>query len=179
MEPVSETPTEASDYAVLSVAYGAALAGLATQARRRGPIAPHEIVPLSAATFALSKLVVHEKVETWLRRPFVDERPDGRRPKGTRLRYAVGELMSCTRCLGAWSALGLVGLRTASPPVSRTVTTVLAVSAASDFLHSGFTLLCNRGNAERRRAEADEPDPTVARFSVAPPHAVPEQQRAR
>ena len=158
MEPVSETPTEALDYAVLSVAYGAALAGLATHARRRGPIPNGELVPLSAATFALSKLVVHEKVESWMRRPFVDERAGGSRPKGRRLRYAIGELLSCTRCVGAWSALGLVGLRTASPTVSRTVTTVLAVSAAGDFLHSGFTLLCNRANAERRRAEAPEPD---------------------
>jgi len=157
VEPVSETPTEALDYAVLSLAYGAALAGLASQARRREPIPAQDLVPLSAATFALSKLVVHEKVETWLRRPFVEERVDGTRPKGRRLRYAIGELLSCTRCIGAWSALGLVGLRTASPSVSRTVTAVLAVSAAGDFLQSSFTLLCNRANAERRRAEAPGP----------------------
>ena len=106
MEPVSETPTEALDYAVLSLAYGAALAGLASQARRREPIPAQDLVPLSAATFALSKLVVHEKVETWLRRPFVEERVDGTRPKGRRLRYAIGELLSCTRCIGAWSATG-------------------------------------------------------------------------
>jgi hypothetical protein len=111
-------------------------------------------VTLSAATFALSKLIVHEKVETWVRRPFVDERADSRRPKGRRLRYAVGELMSCTRCVGAWSALGLVGLRSVNPPAARTVTTVLAISAANDFLHSGFSLLCRRANVEERRAEA-------------------------
>jgi hypothetical protein len=153
LEPVSQTPTEPVDYALLSAAYGAAFAAVAVQARRRDAIPGPELVSLSAATFALSKLVVHEKVETWLRRPFVDERPDGKRPKGRRLRYAVGELMSCTRCIGAWSALGLVGLRTASPATGRTVTTVLAVSAASDFLNSGFTLLCRRANAEEKRAE--------------------------
>jgi hypothetical protein len=157
VEPVSETPTEAVDYALLSAAYGAALLGLARQARALKPIAAGELVPLSAATFALSKLIVHEKVETWVRRPFVDERPDGRRPKGRRLRYAVGELMSCTRCLGAWSALGLVGLRALNPPMGRTVTAVLAVSGASDFLHSGFSLLCRRANAEERLAEAATP----------------------
>jgi uncharacterized protein DUF1360 len=157
VEPVSETPTEAVDYALLSAAYGAALLGLARQARALEPIPTGELVPLSAATFALSKLVVHEKVETWVRRPFVDERPDGKRPKGRRLRYAVGELLSCTRCLGAWSALGLVGLRALNPPLGRTVTAVLAVSGASDFLHSGFSLLCRRANAEERRAEAATP----------------------
>jgi len=157
VEPVSETPTEAVDYALLSAAYGAALLGLAKQARALEPIAAGELVPLSAASFALSKLIVHEKVETWMRRPFVEEHPDGKRPKGRRLRYAVGELMSCTRCLGAWSALGLVGLRVLNPPVGRTVTAVLAVSGGSDFLHSGFSLLCRRANAEERRAEAGAP----------------------
>jgi hypothetical protein len=65
--------------------------------------------------------------------------------------------MSCTRCLGAWSALGLVGLRALNPPMGRTVTAVLAVSGASDFLHSGFSLLCRRANAEERLAEAATP----------------------
>ena len=71
---------------------------------------------MSAATFALSKLLVHEKAETWLRQPFLEESAEGRRPRGRRLRYAVGELMNCTRCMGAWSALGLVALRVHSPP---------------------------------------------------------------
>ncbi len=66
---------------------------------------------MSAATFALSKLLVHEKAETWLRQPFLEESAEGRRPRGRRLRYAVGELMNCTRCMGTWSALGLVALR--------------------------------------------------------------------
>jgi len=121
------------------------------------PVSAAELLPLSAATFALSKLIVHEKVETWVRRPFVDEHPDGKRPKGRRLRYAVGELMSCTRCLGAWSALGLFGLRTLDPAAARTVTTVLAMSAANDFLHSSFSLLCRRANVEERRAQAPAP----------------------
>jgi hypothetical protein len=37
------------------------------------------------------------------------------------------------------------------------VTAVLAVSGASDFLHSGFSLLCRRANAEERLAEAATP----------------------
>ena len=36
-----------------------------------------------------------------------------RRPRGRGLRRAVGELVTCTRCVGAWSALGIVGLRLA------------------------------------------------------------------
>ena len=108
MDPVERTPTEPADYAALSAVYGALLGGLAHTARGREPIRHAELVPLSAATFALSKLIVHEKVETWIRQPFVDEQGDRKRPKGRRLRYAVGELMTCTRCMGTWSALGLV-----------------------------------------------------------------------
>jgi hypothetical protein len=147
VKPVSQTPTEATDYAALTVAYGALLAGLARSSRGRAPVPAAELVPLSAATFALSKLVVHEKVETWLRKPFVEERPDGKRPRGRRLRYAVGELLNCTRCMGAWSALGLVTLRIHAPSAGRAVTTVLVASAGNDVLHSAFSLLCAKANA--------------------------------
>lgn len=150
MRPVTETPTERTDYFKLSGTYATLLTVLAASGRSRVPIEPRELVPLSAATFALSKLVVHEKVETWLRAPFVHEGGDERRPKGSGLRYAVGELLSCTRCMGAWSALALVGLRLHAPAPSRVVTAVLAASAANDFLQSGFSLLC---------ASANRPDP--------------------
>jgi len=152
LKPVDQTPTEAADYAALSALYGALLAGLAYAARRRDPIPNGELLPLSAATFALSKLIVHEKVETWLRRPFLEEGAEGRRPRGRRLRYAVGELLGCTRCVGAWSALGLVALRLHSPEVGRTATTVLAASAANDAFQSGFSLLCERANAAKESA---------------------------
>jgi hypothetical protein len=147
VKPVAQTPTETADYAALSAVYGALLAGLARSARGRETIPRAELIPLSAATFALSKLIVHEKVDTWLRRPFVEERGDGKRPRGRRLRYAIGELLNCTRCVGAWSALGLVALRAHSPAAGRTVTTVLAASAGNDVLQSAFSLLCAKANA--------------------------------
>ena len=156
MRPVSQTPTEVTDYAALSALYGTLLGATAIVARRHESIPRDELPALAAATFALSKLVVHEKVETWLREPFVEERADGRRPKGRRLRYAVGELLTCTRCTGAWTALGLVGLRLYAPAAGRTVTTVLAASAGSDLLHAGFSWLC--GNANRAK-QAPEPSP--------------------
>jgi Protein of unknown function (DUF1360) len=158
VEPVEQTPTEVADYAAISALYGSLLAGLAYSAREREAISGAELVPLSAATFALSKLIVHEKVETWLRQPFVEERPEGKRPRGRRLRYAVGELLNCTRCVGAWSALGLVALRLHSPAAGRTATAVLAASAGNDVLQTAFSLLCARANATREQA-AGEPRP--------------------
>jgi hypothetical protein len=156
LKPVSETPTEPADYAAISVAYGSLLAGLALSARGREPLRRGDLLPITAATFALSKLVAKEKVESWVREPFVEETSDGRRPKGRGLRYAVGELLSCTRCLGAWSALGLVAVNLHAPRTGRTVTSVLAASAGNDFLQGGFAYLCARSAAAERASAARE-----------------------
>jgi hypothetical protein len=152
VRPVTQTPTEAVDYAVLSSVYGALLGAAALSARDREPVSHAEVPILAAATFALSKLIVHEKVESWIRQPFVDEQPDRRRPKGRRLRYAVGELLTCTRCTGAWGALALVALRLHAPATGRTVATVLASSAGNDMLHAGFQWLCAGANTQSRKA---------------------------
>ena len=161
METVDRTPTEPTDYAALSAIYGTLLAGTAVSARSRGPIPNAELPALAAASFALSKLIVHEKVESWMRRPFVDEARG--KPKGRRLRYAVGELLTCTRCAGAWGALGLVALRLHSPAAGRTVTTVLAASAGNDFLQAGFKAVCSHATRVERAAQAPTPAPPVRR----------------
>jgi hypothetical protein len=148
----NEPPTEPQDYAALNAVFAALLAGAAYAARERtresDPITTRELAVTGAATFALAKVIAKERIGTWMREPFVDEE-DGRRPRprGTRLRHAVGELVTCTRCVGAWSALGLVGLRLASPPTGRVVNDVLAASAMNDWLQAGFKLLCAKTDA--------------------------------
>src|SRR3954447_9163330 len=152
-------PARARDYATLSAGWGAALGTLLLASRDKGdePVKPAEIVPLGVATFALSKLVAKEKVDKWVREPFVDERPDGeRRPKGSGLRYAVGELLTCTRCVGTWSALGLVALRVTRPREARVVSAVLGVSAVNDFAQSGFNWICAKSNAAQSGASEAE-----------------------
>ena len=146
MDPVEHTPTEPVDYAAISATYGALLGTVVLAARDRGEdrIPQSELFGLGAATFALSKLIAKEKAETWMREPFVDEAAG--RPKGRRLRYAIGELLTCTRCVGAWTSLGLVALRVTRPREARVVTTVLATSALNDFLQAAFTALCERAN---------------------------------
>lgn len=157
MDPVSKTPTKPIDYATLSAGYGALLTALVVSARDRGedPIRPAELPVLGLATFSLAKLVAKEKVDTWVREPFLEERPDGeRRPKGRRLRYAVGELLSCSRCMGTWSALGLVSLRLLRPRESHVVLPLLATAAVNDWLQSGFTALCATSNVAQKEAGA-------------------------
>jgi hypothetical protein len=154
VESISRTPTEPRDYAALTGTFAALLGGAAISARGRERIPARELAPLSAATFALSKLIVHEKVESWMRRPFVEEGTQERRPRGRRLRYAVGELLTCTRCTGAWSALSLVALRLHAPRTARTVTAVLAASAGNDLFQAGFSWLCARATSQQHEAQA-------------------------
>ena len=144
---------EAVGYAKLNAVYGVLLATTLVASRKRAlsePIRGGELLPLGAATFALSKVIAKEKVGTWVREPFVEEHGDGRPPRGEGIQRAVGELLTCTRCVGAWSALGLVSLRLASPAAGRTVTSVLVASAANDFMQAGFNWLTAHSNAAAR-----------------------------
>jgi hypothetical protein len=148
-----ERPAEPVDYAAINAVYGALMTTLVLTTRHRAredPISGLELLPIAAATFALSKVIAREKIGSWMREPFVDDPAGERRPRGRRLQRAVGELVTCTRCVGAWSALGIVGLRLASPDSGRIVTNVLAVSAANDWLQSGFKLLCAAVNQRER-----------------------------
>jgi uncharacterized protein DUF1360 len=157
-------PTRAADYAVLSAGWAALVGAVLAAARDQGdePVAATEVLPLGLATFALAKLVAKEKVDRWVREPFVEEHADGRRePKGDGLRYAVGELLTCTRCVGMWSAAGLVALRVTRPREARIVNAVLGASALNDWAQSGFTLLCSRANAGQ--GDAGRPDLGAAR----------------
>src|SRR3954464_2199543 len=152
-------PARTRDYAALSAGWGAALGTVLLAARDKGdePVGAAEVVPLGLATFALSKLVAKEKVDKWVRDPFVEERPDGeRRPRGRGLRYAVGELLTCTRCVGTWSALGLVALRVTRPREARVVSAVLGASALNDWAQTGFNWACAKSNAAQAGATEAE-----------------------
>jgi len=48
--------------------------------------------------------------------------------------------------MGSWSALGLIGLRTASPAAAGAVTAAFAVAGANDFLQAAFRLLSEVDN---------------------------------
>jgi hypothetical protein len=144
-----DTPTSASDYLAVNAVYGALIATVLISTRHRhhrDPISGKELIPISAATFALSKVIAREKIGTWMREPFVEIEHGERKPRGQGLRRVVGELVTCTRCVGAWSALGIVGLRLAAPDSGRIVTNVLAASAGNDWLQAGFKVLTSGAN---------------------------------
>src|SRR5215212_9151826 len=154
-ESVNAAPTEPYDYMALNAVFGALLAGVVVAARERTrshePLTSRDLAVTGAASFALAKVIARERIGSWVRDPFVEEEAGGR-PRGRGLRHAVGELVTCTRCVGAWSALGLVGLRLTSPATGRVVNDVLAVSAMNDWLQAGFRLLCAKTDEVSTRA---------------------------
>ena len=144
--------TRPVDYAAINAVWISLAAALVASTRGRAsrdPITNAELIPLAAATFAVSKAVARERIGSWVREPFVEE--GDQRPKGNRIRRAVGELVTCTRCVGAWSALAVVSLRVAEPTSGRTVTNVLAASAMNDWLQAGFKWLTAETNLTERR----------------------------
>jgi hypothetical protein len=129
-----DAPARPRDYATFNLTWAALLTAVAAVTRAEGP--PTRELPLfGLASFTLTKSLSKEKVGIWVREPVVDAE---RRPKGRGIRYVAGELVTCTRCLGTWSALGLVALRAARPREARLVAGVLATSAINDFLQAGF-----------------------------------------
>src|SRR5687768_7442861 len=136
-----------AEYGALNAVYAIALAGLIAGTRGREDDARallgRELVPLSAATFAVAKVISREKIGTWVREPFVDDPAGRKRPRGGSVRRALGELVTCSRCVGAWTALGFVGLRLAHPRAGRTTTAIFAAAGINDFAQAGFRLLCD------------------------------------
>jgi hypothetical protein len=170
--PNPSTPlpsTRDADYVALEVVFATGLAGVVALTTRRtrskiAPISRAELPALAIATFALADVVSKERISTWLREPFVVESADHRplEPAGSGIRRAIGELLTCSRCAGTWSALGLLGLRTAFPTTGKVTINVLALTGANDILQAGFRILIERANnldheAGPRRAPAVDP----------------------
>src|SRR3954449_13340866 len=75
-----DTPAEPVDYAAINAVYGALLTTLvvATSHRaREDPISGRELLPIAAATFALSKDIAREEISAWPPEPLVED-PAGR-----------------------------------------------------------------------------------------------------
>jgi hypothetical protein len=157
--PAPSDPPPYGAYAALVVAYAAGLTAAGGLARRLGrspaTSTPLDLALLSAATFKASRTIARDRVTSFAREPFVEEHAyagEGEHPAGTGLRRAVGELVTCTRCIGTWTAAGLVATQLVAPRVGRLLTWSLAAAAANDFLQAGFTALTSEAN--RLEAEA-------------------------
>ena len=59
---------------------------------------------------------------------------------------AIGELVTCSRCVGTWAAAGLASTQILAPRFGRLLTWSLGAAAANDFLQAGFRALTEKAN---------------------------------
>jgi hypothetical protein len=153
---------EQPPYRAYATIAGAFMAGLGAvsgvAAARKRPLqemAAIDLALLGLATFKASRTVARDKVTSFVREPFVEgEAYDGEDEKPTReteMKQAIGELVTCTRCIGAWTAAGLTATQILAPRFGRLLTWSLAASAANDFLQAGFAALTAKANELEQR----------------------------
>jgi hypothetical protein len=130
-------------YAVLTAAFGAALAGGLVAARRTGHELPerldvHDVVLAGIATHKVSRLITKDKVSGFLRAPFTrfqeksghGEVEEAARGRG--LRYAIGELLVCPYCIAQWVAGGFAVGTVFAPRTTRLLAAMWTAQAISD-----------------------------------------------
>src|SRR2546429_7301634 len=140
-------------YAVITGVFagGLGIAGLLSRALRRDPQCqtPLDLVVLSAASFKASRTLARDEVTSFLREPFVQGRAhtgDDEEPVEGGMHQAIGELVTCSRCVGTWAAAALAVTQILAPRFGRLLTWSLAAAGANDFLQAGFTALSGKAN---------------------------------
>lgn len=136
-------------YATLMAMFGTTLLALLACRKTRDAaperISAADIALLGAATHRLTRVVAKDWVTAPVRAPFtrfVESEGGGEvqeQARGTGLRKAVGELLTCRFCLGPWIAMGLVSGLVLRPRLTRMVATLFAVSGVSDFVHQAYS----------------------------------------
>jgi hypothetical protein len=140
-------------YATIVGTFVGGLAAAATLARLLGRD-PREntaldLAVLGLASFKASRTLARDEVTSFLREPFVegDAHEGGEEPVETGdLRQAIGELVTCSRCIGAWAAAGLTGTQIVAPQFGRVLTWTLASAGLNDWLQAGFAALTAKSN---------------------------------
>ena len=115
-----------------------------------------DLAVLGMATFKAARTITRDEVTSFLREPFVEgEAYDGEDETpthDTELKQALGELVTCTRCVGTWLGAGLASMQILAPRTGRLLTTVLAAGALNDVLLAGFTAVTAKANELEQRA---------------------------
>ncbi len=120
--------------------------------RDRGTL---DLAVLAAATFKAARTVTRDDVTSFIREPFVegDARDGADRPIETGdLRQALGELDTCSRCIGTWIAADLGTTQILAPRFGRILTWSLAAAGINDWLQAGFAALTAKSNELEQRS---------------------------
>ncbi len=146
-------------YATIMAVFCGGLAGAGALARAldRDP-EEHTALDLAAlalATYKAARTISRDEVTSFLREPFVEghAHDGGEQPLETGgMRQAIGELVTCSRCAGAWVAAGLGATQVVAPRFGRLLTWTLGAAGLNDFLQAGFAALTSKSNELEARA---------------------------
>jgi hypothetical protein len=136
---------------------GLAAAGAVARALGRDP-REHtwlDLATLGAATFKASRTIARDEVTSFLREPFVEGQAhegDEEPVSSGGMHQAIGELVTCSRCIGTWVAAGLATTQILAPRFGRILTWTLAGAGLNDYLQAGFAALTTKTNELERRA---------------------------
>jgi hypothetical protein len=139
-------------FAILLATYVTVVASGAFLTRRLGYRLPERFTTAdlaigALATHKISRTIAKASVTAPIRAPFTEfDGPAGaaelnEHVKGTGLRKAVGELITCPFCLGQWTSTAVGFGLVVAPRPTRWITAVFAMKAGSDFLqlkHAGL-----------------------------------------
>jgi hypothetical protein len=146
-------------YATIMGAFAALLAGagLIGRLRARDPQCQTalDLVVLSAATFKAARTLARSEVASFVRDPFVRGRAysgEDEEPVSTGgVEQAIGELVTCSRCVGTWAAAALASTQILAPRFGRLLTWSLGAAGISDVLQAGFTALTAKASKVEER----------------------------
>jgi hypothetical protein len=157
MDVVTERPQAPPPYHAYATITGVFVAALALSgglARLLGRNSRDQtwldLATLSAATFKVARTITRDDVTSFIREPFVEGDPrdlEEEHPVQTGgMEQALGELVTCSRCVGTWAAAGLATTQVLAPRFGRMLTWTLAGAGINDFLQASFAALAGRPN---------------------------------
>jgi hypothetical protein len=130
---------------------GLAIAGALARLLDRDP-GEHDaldLVVLGAATFKAARTISRDDVASFIREPFIEGEAGQGHEHAVEtgdLRQAIGELVTCSRCVGTWVAGSLATTQILAPRFGRVLTWTLAAAGLNDWLQAGFVALARRAN---------------------------------
>ena len=156
-EPSPRPPYES--YAVILGTFAGLLgaAGAASRVLGRDPQCQTalDLAVLTAASFKAARTLARDEVTSFLRQPFVEGEAhsgEDEEPVQGGMQQAIGELVTCTRCIGTWTAAALATTQVLAPRFGRLLTWSLGAAGANDFLQAAFASLTSKANELGQRA---------------------------